>query len=69
MAFPLGKKHYSETNTIFIEAPGEADREQLDMQVDSLDATENADTRTRLLVVEDNPELLAYLSRIFDRCG
>lgn len=67
VAFPLGKKHYSETNTIFIEAPGEADREQLDMQVDSLDATENADTRTRLLVVEDNPELLAYLSRIFSK--
>ena len=67
VAFPLGKKHYSESNTIFIETPGEADKEQLNMQIDSQDAVDNADTRTRLLVVEDNPELLAYLSRIFSK--
>ena len=63
--FPMGKEHYDPHTTLFIEHPEE---ENVQPAIDNKagdNLPDNTDNRTRLLIVEDNPELLAYLSRIF----
>lgn len=67
--FPLGKKHYDSRSTVFIEHPHEEPTQAMNTDETSTlqSGVDNADTRTRLLVVEDNPELLAYLTKIFDK--
>lgn len=67
--FPRGKRHYDAKATEFVNAPvGGApenlssvlvEQEQLSIPAD--------DQRHRLLIVEDNPEMLGYLKRIFDK--
>lgn len=64
--FPMGKEHYDPHTTQFIENPQEDALQSLNMGNDD-DLTHEQDGRTRLLIVEDNPELLAYLNRIFSK--
>ena len=64
--FPMGKEHYDPHTTLFIEKPHEEDTAQL-VQPHAEEAVDNMDYRTRLLIVEDNPELLAYLTKIFEK--
>lgn len=64
--FPMGKEHYDPHTTLFIEKPQED--AQLSMNIrNEVGVTNDADSRTRLLIVEDNPELLGYLSKIFEK--
>ena len=64
--FPLGKEHYDAHTTLFIEKPHEDNTPQ-PMQPCTEEAVDGMDNRTRLLIVEDNPELLAYLTKIFEK--
>ena len=64
--FPMGKEHYDPHTTLFIEKPHEEDTAQ-PVQPHAEEAVDNMDYRTRLLIVEDNPELLAYLTKIFEK--
>lgn len=64
--FPMGKEHYDPHTTLFIEKPHEEDTAQ-PVQLHAEEAVDNMDYRTRLLIVEDNPELLAYLTKIFEK--
>ena len=64
--FPMGKEHYDPHTTLFIEKPHEEDTTQ-PVQLHAEEAVDNMDYRTRLLIVEDNPELLAYLTKIFEK--
>lgn len=63
--FPMGNKHYDKHNTIFIEHPQGNDAVQPNTDDREDNNLPDTDTRTRLLIVEDNPELLAYLTKIF----
>ena len=69
VSFPLGKKHYDDRVTEFVDAPADASTSVAeDVMLPLIDVAEVAyDTRHRLLIVEDNPDLLAYLKRIFDK--
>lgn len=64
--FPIGKEHYDPHTTLFIEKPHEENTAQ-PMQSNMDEAIDAMDQRTRLLIVEDNPELLAYLTKIFEK--
>ena len=62
VSFPLGKAHYKAQTTEFVETtPGES----VSLPTDSMEVA--ADQRHRLLIVEDNPEMLAYLKHLFDK--
>lgn len=65
--FPMGKDQYDPHTTLFIEHPEEEDMQPTIDNKDSDNLPDNTDNRTRLLIVEDNPELLAYLSRMFGK--
>lgn len=65
--FPLGKEHYDPHTTLFIEHPYEDELQPTMDEKDGDNQPNNTDSRTRLLIVEDNPELLAYLSRMFSK--
>jgi YesN/AraC family two-component response regulator len=64
--FPIGKEHYDPHTTLFIEKPHEENTAQ-PMQSNMDEAIDAMDQRTRILIVEDNPELLAYLTKIFEK--
>lgn len=68
VCFPSGKTHYDTRITEFIDQPADttavAEMTMLPL-VDVTDAVH--DNRHRLLIVEDNPELLTYLKRIFEK--
>ena len=68
VCFPVGKAQYDTRTTEFvdqaIDATSVADMPLLPL----VEVAENVqENRHRLLIVEDNPELLAYLKRIFDK--
>ena len=67
VSFPLGKSHYKSQITEFIEdAASEIITEPAVLPPHY--AVEPADEhRHRLLIVEDNPEMLGYLKRLFDK--
>ena len=65
--FPLGKEQYDQHSTLFIENPHEKDVVSATEDKEPDNLHDDADNRTRLLIVEDNPELLAYLSRMFGK--
>ena len=67
--FPRGKRHYDAETTEFVNKPTETSADaspfvamQYEQSVVSPD-----DHRHRLLIVEDNPEMLGYLKRLFDK--
>ena len=65
--FPRGKNHYDAQTTEFVDTPNANDpttnvsipQQELEIPTDEL--------RHRLLIVEDNPEMLGYLKRLFDK--
>lgn len=63
LQFPLGKSHYNPHDTDFLE--NRYTSETTDKDWKEMPAEE--EHRTRLLIVEDNPDLLTYLSRIFSK--
>ena len=65
--FPLGKAHYNAHTTEFIDQPDLATAIANDMTALPMADMNEHDNRQRLLIVEDNPELLTYLKRIFDK--
>lgn len=69
VCFPLGKDHYDTRTTEFVDQPANVTMAVPEITVSPLMAVpeEENDNRHRLLIVEDNPELLAYLKHIFDR--
>lgn len=67
VSFPLGRSHYNEHSTIFIEEPSRDTNEQMTPELEETTSSGDTDKRIRLLIVEDNPELLAYLSRTFGK--
>ena len=67
VSFPLGRDHYKKEVTEFIdEASLMVDAEPM-VPVTSSDELPIDEHRHRLLIVEDNPEMLAYLRRLFDK--
>ena len=68
VSFPLGKAHYKKYVTEFVE--GEAtniatDDLALPLPPSTMESID--EQRYRLLIVEDNPEMLNYLKRLFDK--
>ena len=65
--FPRGKRHYDTLTTEFVDKPHATEftpdasipQQELDIPTD--------EQRHRLLIVEDNPEMLGYLKRLFDK--
>lgn len=66
ISFPTGKAHYAPHTTLFIENPHEGNPLPTSPTFES-DQDKDTDNRIRLLIVEDNPELLAYLSQMFSK--
>lgn len=68
--FPRGKNHYDVDTTEFVDTPQHT---TVDMPSSILLPPQEQlaepieDQRHRLLIVEDNPEMLGYLKRLFDR--
>ena len=65
--FPLGKAHYDAHTSEFIDQPVHATAIATDMTALPIADINEHDNHHRLLIVEDNPELLTYLKRIFDK--
>ena len=67
VSFPLGKSHYKPQLTEFVE---EASTETVEAPIllpENSVVTATEEQRHRLLIVEDNPEMLNYLKRLFDK--
>ena len=62
VSFPLGKEHYKASATEFVEATAETPLLPSDCCEDT-----SVEQRCRLLIVEDNPEMLSYLKRLFSK--
>ena len=67
VVFPLGKSHYKPQATEFVEQVSTDDTGHLPSLPMSNDATPADEEQHRLLIVEDNPEMLAYLKRLFSK--
>ena len=67
VSFPLGKEHYDRQSAEFVESPTSSVpvEETFIPECYTVEPTESQ--RPRLLIVEDNPELLSYLKRIFSK--
>ena len=66
--FPRGKKHYDIQTTEFVETPDVPTHALPQVSIPQFDdGTSTDDQRHRLLIVEDNPEMLGYLKRMFDK--
>lgn len=66
--FPRGKKHYNAQTTEFVDIPGTtADTPQPDPSPQHDYTIPTDEQRNRLLIVEDNPEMLNYLKRLFEK--
>ena len=63
VSFPLGKAHYKLQTTEFVET---STNESALLPVDNT-REGGVDQRHRLLIVEDNPEMLTYLKHLFDK--
>ena len=66
VSFPLGKDHYKAHATEFVDTTAAPLTELVALPSDYA-AEPGDDARHRLLIVEDNPEMLAYLKRLFDK--
>lgn len=68
--FPKGKRHYNAENVEYVEMSSTTLEDTLpsipEMHEEGI-APSPADVRHRLLIVEDNPEMLGYLKRLFDK--
>ena len=67
VVFPLGKSHYKPQTTEFVEQVSTDDTGHLPSLPMYNDATPASEEQHRLLIVEDNPEMLAYLKRLFSK--
>ena len=67
VSFPLGKSHYSEQGTEFIDQPATSITTDVATLPEAYALEPSDSQHPRLLIVEDNPELLSYLKRIFDK--
>ena len=67
LRFPRGKSHYDTLTTEFIDMPGTKDPAAVPPIPPQEPLPPTDEQRHRLLIVEDNPEMLAYLKRLFDR--
>ena len=65
--FPVGKAHYKHQVTEFVDAADTDTLVELAPVPTSCDAEPIDEQHHRLLIVEDNPEMLAYLKRLFDK--
>ena len=70
LRFPRGKEHYDALTTEFVDCPTQTSAD-LPYSAALLKEEQLAgvpdDQRHRLLIVEDNPEMLGYLKRLFDK--
>ena len=67
VSFPVGKAHYNPQITEFVE---DVSSDAIEVPMLSLEgdiAKSVEEQRHRLLIVEDNPEMLNYLKRLFDK--
>ena len=67
VSFPLGKAHYKLQTTEFVETEATTMTTELPTLPTPYDMEPVDEHRHRLLIVEDNPEMLAYLKRLFDK--
>ena len=65
--FPRGKKHYDAAVTEFVDSPSAGVHDVPSLSEHEQLAVPAEDQRHRLLIVEDNPEMLGYLKRLFDK--
>ena len=65
--FPRGKSHYDAQTTEFIDTHDTADFVHSNPIPQQEIAIPSDELRHRLLIVEDNPEMLNYLKRLFDK--
>ena len=65
--FPLGKSHYKRVTTEFVDAASPIVAADAQVPAPCPEALPADEHRHRLLIVEDNPEMLAYLRRLFDK--
>lgn len=65
--FPLGKEHYKLEMTEFVE--NNESQSLIDLGISPIHTEENTtdEYRHRLLIVEDNPEMLNYLKNLFNK--
>ena len=67
VSFPLGKAHYNQQTTEFVDLPAAATSTEVTALPEYYAVEPTDSQRPRLLIVEDNPELLSYLKRLFDK--
>ena len=67
VSFPLGKEHYNQQSTEFVDRTAEAPVTELPTLPTHYTTEPANDQRHRLLIVEDNPEMLGYLKRLFSK--
>ena len=67
ISFPLGKDHYKKEVTEFVDAASPLVTLEPMLPASSPAELPADERRHRLLIVEDNPEMLAYLRRLFDK--
>ena len=65
VSFPLGKEHYKHATTEFVADSSVDVVGELLPPLETRGMASTDDGRHRLLIVEDNPEMLAYLKRLF----
>ena len=65
VSFPLGKEHYKHATTEFVVDSSVDVVGELPPPPETRGMASTDDGRHRLLIVEDNPEMLAYLKRLF----
>ena len=67
VSFPLGKSHYNEQATQFVDLPASTPSTEVTTLPEPYAIEPTDSLCPRLLIVEDNPELLSYLQRIFEK--
>ena len=66
VSFPLGRQHYKLQATEFVDTTETTTAEPTPLPV-HYDIEPTNEQRHRLLIVEDNPEMLTYLKHLFDK--
>ena len=67
VSFPMGKAHYNPQMTEFVDNVSSDGMGLPDLFPENEVVDSAEDLRHRLLIVEDNPEMLGYLKRLFDK--
>ena len=67
VSFPLGKEHYDKQSAEFVDPSNLPTTTETVILPECYAVEPTESSRPRLLIVEDNPELLNYLKRIFDK--